>query len=208
MPPGRAFFEIPVGREAREPGARPRAARGAVVGIPRAKHEVAAIVVFTRGIAEELDVVDLAAVAPRDALGRERSAKGAREFGEWGNVLEIERPVVRIHEEEPVAAPRDVALRAPVPADVDVDALAVAVRHDVLDRYASLRAERAGHRADGCVEAVRPFGNAPQVLKGRDDSDGAVAAHAEVAGVVEVDDRGDGARFHRRHQDAAHDHVG
>ena len=115
---------------------------------------------------------------------------------------EIQRAVVRIDQEEPVPAPGDIARDGAEAIDVDIDCLEMSIRNDVLDRNLALRLERARHGADGGVEPVLACGDAAQVPEGLDHADGGVAAHAEVAGVVEIDHRGDRPGFHGRDQQA------
>ena len=57
--------ELAVGAQAGELGAGAGAAGGAVVGLARAEHEVLAVGAGHAGRAEELDMVDLAAVRSR-----------------------------------------------------------------------------------------------------------------------------------------------
>src|SRR5688500_9177458 len=208
LAPHRALGELAVGGEAGEARARSRAAGRAVVRVAGTEHEVAAIVIALRGRAEELDVVDLAAVAAGDARARERAADGTCEPRERAHLAQLERAVVGVDEEEPVAAPGDVTRHLAEALHLDVHRLAMPIGDDVLDRDLAMALERAGHGAHGRIEPVRARGDAPEVLQSGDDADGPVAAHAEVTRVIEVDDRGHGARLHRRHQDPADNHVG
>src|SRR5258706_7543038 len=155
LPPRRALGQLSIGGEAREPRARSRAARRAVVGVARAQHEVAAIVGVAPRLPQKLDVIDLAAVATRDRGPRERAAHRAAEFRERPDLREVERPVVRVDEEEPVASPRHVAGDRAEAIDCDVDGFVVSIRDDVFQRDLALRPERAGHRSDRRVEAMR-----------------------------------------------------
>ena len=75
--PGRAGREVAVGGQAGQLGAGAGAAGRAVVGLAGAQHEVARVGAGRRR--EQLDVVDLRAVRPGDALGHERAADAPRE---------------------------------------------------------------------------------------------------------------------------------
>ena len=100
-------------RQACELRAGSRAAGRTVIGIPGAKHEVPCVRVRRNRWTEQLDMVDLRAVATRDTFadqGRLDALRGLREFG-----FGFERDAGqtgnrgRVDEKEPVAAPGDIA---------------------------------------------------------------------------------------------------
>ena len=64
-----------------------------------------------------------------------------------------------------------------------------------------------GDGADRRFDAVLAGSDAPQIGQRCDQADGAVAAHAEVADVVEEDDARRAGRVDRRAQQRAHDDL-
>src|SRR5207253_3928800 len=109
LAPRRAFGERTVRGEASKARARSRPARRAVVRVAGAEHEVAAVVRVLRGRAVKLDVVDLRAIAPGDAIAREGPAHRAAEPRQLVDLRDVELAIVGVHEEKPVAAPGDVS---------------------------------------------------------------------------------------------------
>src|SRR5207249_2350918 len=83
-----------------------------------------------------------------------------------------------------------------------------AVAGHVLDGNGVAPGVVEGDDADGRVEAVRAGGDAAEVGQRDGDADGAVAAHADGADVVEEDDAGDAGRLGRLAQQGADEHGG
>src|SRR5690606_16764823 len=100
--------EFAVGGQAGQFGAGAGAAGRAVVGLAGAEHEVAAVGVLVG--AEKLDVVDAPIAPASDALGFQGLADGPGVIREGGPVGAGHDPVGRLDQEEPVAAPGDVAV--------------------------------------------------------------------------------------------------
>ena len=118
---------------------------------------------------------------------------------------ELDRQAVARDEEEPVAAPRDVAHdcaepRRPSTATSLRDAAARHVRHARPSRRRA--ASRVDRRRPAFRCACAPGRNPPEVGQRRDHADRAVAAHAEVADVVEEDHAGAQSASLRRAEQA------
>src|SRR5262245_46284972 len=109
LPPDLPFAQLAVRKEAGELGARARAARRAVVGFAGAEDEVAAVIGRITRRTVELDVVDLCSLGAGYRVALERSPNAPSEVGELFHVADVERVVVLGDEEEPIAAPGDVA---------------------------------------------------------------------------------------------------
>jgi hypothetical protein len=106
-----------------------------------------------------------------------------------------------VDEEEPVAAPRDVADHPADAGDVERHVRAVPVGRDVGDLHRVRVEERGDHRSDRRVHAVGAERDAAQVVQGHEQTDRAVAAHAEAADVVEEEDAGRRVRVVGRQQE-------
>lgn len=200
LPPCVAGLECAVGGEAGELGAGAGAAGGAVVGFAGAEDEVAAVVCGLKCGAEDFDVIDFGSVGSGDALLAECIADGPGEGGQRIDLVNIQDWVgsgggedegVVLDEEEPVAAPCNFAGDGSVAGDFDGDAGAVAVGRDVAEGYLAVRAEFGFNYPYRGFDAVDAGLDLADVREGDDDADGPVAAHAEVACVVEEDDAGD-----------------
>ena len=202
--------ELAVGDQAGELGAGAGAAGRAVVGLAGAEDEVPAVGPGRVGRAEQLDVVDLAAVRAGDAL-RASSAWRIRQVTSVSRstFASVERLAVVVDEEEPVAAPGDVAddraearrrrPRRPSPAGSSAT-LSIATRLRPVERRRRRRrpASRAG---------ASPGADPAQVGQRDGHADRAVAAHAEVADVVEEDHAGRARRVGRLAEQRADHHV-
>src|SRR6185437_16644603 len=90
-------------------------------------------------------------------------------------------------EEEPVAAPGNVADDPAVTRHVEWHALAISVAWHVPDRRAAIRMQGRRHNSHRRFDAVFAGRDAAQMSQGDGEADGAVAAHAEHADVVEED---------------------
>ncbi|KGC40060.1 hypothetical protein DO73_4432 [Burkholderia pseudomallei] len=185
LPPRHARRELAVGGEARELRARAGAARRAVVRVARAEHEAAAVVLGIVG--EQLDVIDRRAVAARHARALERRAHRRRVRGERRDVLARDALAVIAHEEEPVAAPRDVARHRAVPRHVDDDVLRVPVREHVAHAHGQIVVQRRLDVAHRRLDPMHARPDASHVVQRAHEADRAVPAHAEIARVVEED---------------------
>ena len=81
------------------------------------------------------------------------------------------------------------------------------VAGDVLDRDLAGLVQPGGDDADGRFDAVLAGRDAAQVGQGRHQPDRAVAAHVQIADVVEEDHAGRRAGIVRRQEDCADQHV-
>src|SRR5476651_2157986 len=105
LPPDFAGLQFAVSRQARQFGAGAGAARGAVVGLAGAEHEVAAVGVVVVG--EQLHMVDHFTVFATDALAFQCLAHRPAVVGEGLQVIGAYRQAMLGDQEEPVAAPGD-----------------------------------------------------------------------------------------------------
>src|SRR2546426_2121610 len=205
LPPHGAGRKLAVGRQAGQLGAGAGAAGRAVVGLAGTEHEAAAVGVWRRR--EELDVVDLGAVAAGDAVGGQRLAYAPGGVGQRLDLVERNWRVRPVDEEEPVAAPGDITADDTEPRYLDRHGLVPAVRRHVLDRDALVVVQGAGDRADDGIDAVHAGRDAAEVAQGFDHADRAVAAHADVADIVEVDHRRHRTRLLGRAEPGADQHA-
>jgi hypothetical protein len=68
--------------------------------------------------------------------------------------------------------------------------------------------KRGMDAADGSFDQVRAGSDTAEMRQSGDQSDGTVAAHAEIAHVVEEDNTGGGCRLLRSAEESADEHVG
>src|ERR1017187_1338567 len=190
LTPDLAGQQFAIGVEAGQLGAGSGAAGRAVVGFTGTEHEVLAIGAGSGGFSEELDVIDLAAIRAGDAVGGETPADAPGKIGELVEPFESERLAVVAAEEEPVAAPCDVAIHAANPRRVHGDMHGAAVTGHVADGDAAIVTELSLDDAGRSFEAAHAATDPPEMGQRHHQPDGAVAAHAEVADVVEEDDAG------------------
>ena len=188
LTPHVSFLQPVVGEEAGHPGARPRAAGGAIVLTPRAEDEVPRIRVLPHGRARELHVIDGGPVRTGDPLASQGDADGARSLEKGRDILGPRGLKTRLRQKEPVPSPSDIASDSSLARYVNLDVGEVAVAHHV----------GYGHLVPGVklnldpsdwseqMEAAR-YRDEAQVSKGHADPAAAVAAHPERSHVVEED---------------------
>src|SRR6185503_14205678 len=201
LDPGLAFGELAVGREAGELRARPGAAGRAVVRLARAQHEVARAR-GGRGRPEQLHVIDVG-----KSLRVHRLADAPAGVGQRLHVFDFENLAVVLDEEKQVAAPRNIAGDAAEARHLDAHAFLPPPARHVLDRDLPVSIEKCGHDANRRVDAVLARLDASHVRERDHQADGAVAAHADHADVVEVDDAGGAGLVCRLDEQRTDDHV-
>ncbi|MCY1442721.1 hypothetical protein D9M71_591020 [compost metagenome] len=152
-------------------------------------------------------MVDGRAVFAGDALGFEGLEHGPGVVGERLTVVQFDALAVFGDQEEPVAAPGDVAVHHAMAGHVHRHLLAVAVRRHVADGDGAVFMQGGTDLADRGVDLVHARCDQAQVLQRGDQADGAVAAHVQVAGVVEEDHAAGGVRRHRLAVEGAHQYV-
>src|SRR5689334_18582652 len=135
LPPCLACAKLAAGGEARELRTRTRTARRAVVRVAGTQHEVPRAP-YRRERNVNLDVIDFGAVVAAYALRIERRAHGTRKLRQALDVLRNDVDAGRFDEEEPVAAPCDVAAYSAVTGHVDAHVLRMAVARHVRNRDA------------------------------------------------------------------------
>lgn len=160
--PGLALGKLAVGGQAGQLGAGAGAARGAVVGLAGAHHEVAAVGVGVVG--KQLDVVDRRAVFAGDALGFEGFEHGPGVLCQRFTVGQLDTLAVFGNEEEPVAAPGDVAAHHAMAGHVHRNLLAVAVGGHVADGDGTVFMQGGADLANRGVNLVYARCDQAQVL--------------------------------------------
>src|SRR6185503_17400349 len=138
LAPQSARRQLAVGGQARELGARSRAAWRAIVGPSRAEHEVAGVVAWIGRRTDQLDMIDLGPGSSRDAVLPKRVAHARSELGKLGDLARFEAQAVVAAQKEPVAAPRHVAMHGPMTRNMHPQLRRVAVGRYVGDGHASV----------------------------------------------------------------------
>ena len=185
LTPDLAGGEFAVGMEAGEFGGGSGAAGGAVVSLAWAEDEVAGVGSGGHRGAVKFDMVDFGV-----ALGVDGLADGPGVSGEGFQIGEFDALEGVVDEKEPVAAPGDIAGHGAVAGDFDGDARCCAVGGDVVDGDFQIGVKLGFHDSDGGFNAVEAGLDPPHVGERDGEADGAVAAHVEVADVIEEDDAG------------------
>lgn len=101
-------------------------------------------------------MVDLAAVRADDSLRAEGPADLPREVGQRLDVLQGDGQAMLLDEEEPVAAPGDIAADDPQARHLDRDLLGMAVGGNIREGDGAIGVEGRRHGAHGGVEADFP----------------------------------------------------
>src|ERR1019366_8836522 len=208
LAPDLAGFQLAIGVEAGQFRAGAGAARRAVVGFTGAEDEVLAVGAFHGGVAKEFDVIDHAAIVAGDAVGLEALADAPRKIGEFIDAFECDLLSVAAAQEEPVAGPGDVSVDPADARRLHRDVRGAAVAGDVAQGHSAIgvqvRVDVAHHGLQADAGAAL---DAAHVFQGGQQADGAVAAHAQVADVVEEDHAGVVGGAGRLAQQRAHDGV-
>src|SRR5208283_5016696 len=207
LPVGLAGLEQPIGPQAGHFGAGARAAGRTVVGLAGAQHEVAAGRIG-RGLGEQLDVVDLAAAGAMDALLAQGPADGPGVTRELLQMVQIQRITVVVGEEEPVAAPGHVAVHVAMTGHVNNGVAQQSVRGHVAESHFAVFVEFRGDNADRRLDAMDAGTDAAHPGQRDHQADGPMAAHAQIADVVEEDDAGGAGGVDGHAQQGADDRVG
>ena len=106
-------------------------------------------------------------------------------------------------QEEPIAAPGDIAGDRADSRDLDSGRFGFAIAGDIGDRHLSIGVQTGRDYAHGRFNLMVAGTDATQMGQGGDQTNGAMSAHAEIADVVEEDDAGGAVLVHRRDQQGA-----
>src|ERR1022692_3604709 len=185
LPPYFAGLQFPVRKQARELGAGPGAARRAVVGETGAKDEIAAIQLRSGRRTENFDVIDLRAVGSTKAGRLQRLPHLAGEGRKRRGIVRGDTKAAGFDQEEPVAAPCDVADDLAVARNVQLYFCGKSVAWHVADGHARAIVQGRRHDADAGLDAMRSHADPAQVRKRDDETDSPVTAHADRPDVVE-----------------------
>ena len=118
-----------------------------------------------------------------------------------------QRLLVLAHQEEPVAAPGDIAMHHAVARYLDRHPLAIAVGGHVAHGDRAVVMENGTDLPHRGVDAMGARRQPAEMVKRRHQPDGAVAAHAQVARVVEEAHPAAGLRRDRLAVERPHQHV-
>ncbi|MNP02541.1 hypothetical protein D3C76_943960 [compost metagenome] len=152
-------------------------------------------------------MVDGGTVFTGDALGFEGLEHRPGVLGQRLAVAQLDALAMFGHEEKPVAAPGDVATHQAMAGHVHQYLPAVAVGRHVADGYGAVFMQGGADLADRGVDLVHARCDQAQVLQRGDQADGAVAAHVQVAGVVEEDHPAGGVGRDRRAVQRAYQYI-
>src|SRR5688572_17950007 len=115
-------------------------------------------------------------------------AHAPAEIGERVDVLQIYPQLMALDQKEPVAAPGDVAAYFADTGYLDYDLLVLPKAGHVGNSDLTVRVQHCVHRTDRRIDFYQTRLHLTRERERRDETDGAVAAHAEIADVVEEDD--------------------
>ncbi|MDQ1132240.1 hypothetical protein QE386_000835 [Pseudoxanthomonas winnipegensis] len=122
-------------------------------------------------------------------------------------MIQVDRARRLFGDEEPVAAPGDVAGDLAVAGDLHGHRGGVAIALHVVDRDPAIGLQRGADRADRRLDQVLARTDPAELGQGPHHADRAVPAHAQVADVVEEDHAGAGIGPTRRQQQRADHRV-
>lgn len=185
--PGAQFS---VGVKARHFCGSAGATRRAVVAFSRAEHKILAVRAGELGRAEKFDVIDFRATLPGDLLPGQLLADSPGELRKGVDVFESDFHTVILDEEEPIAAPSDVACEFSVAGNIHSDICSAAVTGDVFDGDFAVGMETRGDFANGRFDVMTSWRKFPQIGERDEQADGAVPTHSEVTDIIKKDDPG------------------
>ena len=149
------------------------------------------------GRRKQFDMIDLRAIGPGNPMGAQRLAHLPGKGGELGLALQGELERVLSDEKKPVASPGHVAVYDAIAGQFHRHMGPVPIGLHVGDGDLVILRQRNRHIPDRSLQPVRSRADAAQVRERGGHADGAVAAHAKVAGVVEENHAGRGRRIYR-----------
>src|SRR5579884_3426005 len=140
--------------------------------------------------AEQLDVIDLAAIAARDTVAVQGLPDPPGDFGEAVDILKGDALPVIVDQEKPVAAPGDIASDPAVAIHFHHHLPGGPKAGNILHRHLARIVECGFHNAYGRLNPVLAGLDSTQVSQSRHQPDRAVAAHSQISDIVEEDDAG------------------
>src|SRR6185312_529043 len=156
----------------------------------------------------DLDMIDFAAIAAANSLRVEPCPDRARERRQALDVLRHDRDARRFDEEEPVAAPCDIAGHHTMRGYFDGHVRRVTETGHVGNRHAVPVVQLDGHHADRRLEAMHAGPDATEMRERHREPDRAMPAHADHADVVEEDDARGARPVDGLAQQRTDDHIG
>jgi hypothetical protein len=133
-------------------------------------------------VRKQLNVVDF-----RVALRIDRLAQAPRQLCQRVDIGQLDRLALVRNEKEPVSAPCNIAFHWTKTRDIDDNLPGLAVARYIGNADRAIGVQLRIYRTDRRVDAVGARCKAPHVCERRNQPDGSVPAHAEVADIVEKD---------------------
>src|SRR5579862_5047595 len=112
------------------------------------------------------------------------------------------------NEEEPVASPGDVTSHLAITRNFNFHIGGEAIARNIIHSDFAARVQDGANGSDWCLDAVLAGLDAIQKGEGRDEANGAVTAHAEIADIVKEDDASCAGGIDRVAKQRANDYVG
>ena len=145
--------------------------------------------------------------APVIPLSAQRLADRPGKVRQSFHIVEREFVIVGLDQKKPVSAPCNIAAYRSKAGNIDCDLRRAAIARDIIYRHFSAVVEDGAYRTHRSLDAMLARLDAAHVGERRDQSNGAVPAHAQVSHIVEEDHAGGAARIHRFTQQSADHHV-
>src|SRR5664279_2916490 len=133
-------------------------------------------------------MVDFGSVSSVDALFAQGDPDSPRIGGQLVQLLPIQRVAMLVSQEEPVSSPSHISANLAVTLHVHNCVVSEPVAGDVPNRDFAVLVKLGGHDPGGGFNPVVSCEDAAHPGKARNQPDGPVPTHPEVADVVEEDD--------------------
>src|SRR5580700_2331859 len=140
-------------------------------------------------------MVDLRAVGAGDSLFPKRPTNGLRRPRQFGNIIDAQRTWRGIREEEPVAAPGDIAGDDSDTINFNGDRFRKPIAFDILDHRLVLAYQIDGNDSDRRIEAMVAKIDATEMRKRDRGANRRMSAHAEITDIVEENQAGGAVWF-------------
>ena len=153
-------------------------------------------------------MIDFFSVVAGDAVLGQRLPDRPSERCEFVNISQRQFERVIVHEEEPVPSPGHVTDDRTVSRHVDANVGRTPIAGNIVDGHFASGIEGSFDFSHRRLDAVGTGHKALQVSERGDESDGAVAAHAQISDVVKEDDAGSAVAINWFAQESADNDVG
>ena len=208
LPPDLAWSEQSVGSQASQFGARPGAARRAVISLAGAENKIATVIGRAVRVREQFDVVDLSVIGAGNACRRQSAANLPGECSERFDLVKGEGKVMLAYQKKPVATPGDIAGDRAEAGNIHGNAGAKAIGRHIpkgdLVVWLQIDFDHADRGLDELLARPKPA----KKSKRSGNADDAVAAHSQISGVIEEDDARCAGRIEGLNQQGSNENVG